>query len=163
MSIPRQRQSSTIGGLFLLQERIYNWTSKGKRASLIVAEGVRWIGRSEQPNSVYSHSSDKVACSVKTELMEPMGRRPSSRLLVIDQNNRVLLFRFQFERGPLAGQEYWATPGVALEAGESFVDAARRELFEERGIVRRDAVGHSRGTEIYKSGGLSGNTGRHSR
>jgi 8-oxo-dGTP diphosphatase len=69
-----------------------------------------------------------------------MRRRPSSRLLVIDQNNRVLLFRFVFKRGPLAGQNYWATPGGALEAGESFADAARRELFEETGILR-DAVG----------------------
>jgi len=77
---------------------------------------------------------------MKTELMEPMRRRPSSRLLVIDRNNRVLLFRFVFERGPLAGQSYWATPGGALEAGESFADAARRELFEETGIVR-DALG----------------------
>ena len=40
----------------------------------------------------------------------------------------------------LAGQNYWATPGGALEAGESFADAACRELFEETGI-RRDAVG----------------------
>ena len=72
--------------------------------------------------------------------MEPMRRRPSSRLLVIDRNNRVLLFRFVFERGPLTGQSYWATPGGALEAGESFADAARRELFEETGIVR-DALG----------------------
>ena len=70
------------------------------------------------------------------ELMEPMRRRPSSRLLVIDQNNRVLLFRFVFNRGPLAGRNYWATPGGALEAGESFADAARRELFEETGILR---------------------------
>ena len=45
-----------------------------------------------------------------------------------------------FKRGPLAGQNYWATPGGALEAGESFADAARRELFEETGILR-DAVG----------------------
>src|ERR1700687_5634676 len=77
---------------------------------------------------------------MKTELMEPMRRRPSSRLLVIDRNNRVLLFRFAFERGPLAGTRYWATPGGALEAGESFADAARRELFEETGIVT-DALG----------------------
>jgi 8-oxo-dGTP diphosphatase len=77
---------------------------------------------------------------MKAELMEPMRRRPSSRLLVIDRNNRVLLFRFVFKHGPLAGQDYWATPGGALEAGESFADAARRELFEETGILR-DAVG----------------------
>ena len=87
------------------------------------------------------HSSDKVACksrysAIEAKLMEPMRRRPSSRLLVIDQNNRVLLFRFVFRRGPLAGQNYWATPGGALEAGESFADAARRELFEETGILR---------------------------
>src|SRR5689334_25328500 len=73
---------------------------------------------------------------IKTELMEPMRRRPSSRLLVIDPSNRVLLFRFMFKHGPLAGQNYWATPGGALEAGESFADAARRELFEETGITR---------------------------
>src|ERR1700694_2402321 len=72
--------------------------------------------------------------------MEPTRRRRSSRLLVIERNNRVLLFHFVFKRGPLAGQDYWATPGGALEAEESFADAARRELFEETGILR-DAVG----------------------
>jgi 8-oxo-dGTP diphosphatase len=69
-----------------------------------------------------------------------MRRRPSSRLLVIDRHSRVLLFRFVFKHGPLAGQNYWATPGGALEAGESFADAARRELFEETGILR-DGLG----------------------
>src|ERR1041385_2613487 len=69
-----------------------------------------------------------------------MRRRPSSRLIIIDRNNRVLLFRFMFKRGPLAGQSYWATPGSALEEGESFEDAACRELLEETGVLR-DAVG----------------------
>jgi 8-oxo-dGTP pyrophosphatase MutT (NUDIX family) len=45
-----------------------------------------------------------------------------------------LLFRFVHKRGPLAGQDYWATPGGALEEDENFEEAARRELFEETGI-----------------------------
>jgi 8-oxo-dGTP pyrophosphatase MutT (NUDIX family) len=72
--------------------------------------------------------------------MEQMRRRPSARLLVIDQKNRVLMFRFVHKRGPLADQVYWATPGGGLEEGESFEDAARRELFEETGILA-EAVG----------------------
>jgi 8-oxo-dGTP diphosphatase len=64
-----------------------------------------------------------------------MRRRPSSRLLVLDRYDRVLLFRFVFTRGPLAGQDYWATPGGAVEPGETFVQAAQRELFEETGFV----------------------------
>lgn len=69
-----------------------------------------------------------------------MRRRPSSRLLVLDHADRVLLFRFVFTKGALGGQAYWATPGGALEPGETFAEAAQRELFEETGIVT-NAVG----------------------
>jgi 8-oxo-dGTP diphosphatase len=58
----------------------------------------------------------------------------------VDENNRVLLFRFKHTRGPLKGKDYWATPGGGLEEGEGFADAARRELFEETGI-QRDVLG----------------------
>ena len=64
-----------------------------------------------------------------------MQRRPSARLLILDPLGRVLLFRFTFRTGALAGQAYWATPGGALEEGESFEQAAIRELFEETGHV----------------------------
>lgn len=63
-----------------------------------------------------------------------MRSRPSSRLLIIDPENRVLLFRFVFRRGALAGQDYWATPGGGVEPGETFEQAAIRELREETGI-----------------------------
>ena len=63
-----------------------------------------------------------------------MRKRPAARLLVLDRENRVLLFHFVFDDGALAGDRYWATPGGALEQGESFQNAAERELLEETGI-----------------------------
>ena len=63
-----------------------------------------------------------------------MRNRPSARILVIDEQNRILLFRFSFREGTLAGTVFWATPGGALEDGESYEEAAKRELFEETGI-----------------------------
>ncbi len=66
--------------------------------------------------------------------------RPSSRLLILNAENRILLFRFENKCGPLAGQLFWATPGGAVDPGESFAEAARRELFEETGL-RVDDLG----------------------
>ena len=68
-------------------------------------------------------------------------RRPSSRLLVLDQAHRLLLFRFSHRTGVLAGQDYWATPGGGLQAGETFGEAAIRELREETGIMVRVVEG----------------------
>jgi len=69
-----------------------------------------------------------------------MRQRPSSRLLLLDPAGRVLLFRFSFADGALAGRDYWATPGGELEPGESYEAAAIRELAEETGH-RIDDVG----------------------
>ena len=56
--------------------------------------------------------------------------RPAARILLVDDSNRVLLFRFTpADRAPL-----WCTPGGALDAGESYEAAARRELWEEVGL-----------------------------
>ena len=65
--------------------------------------------------------------------------RSSARLIVINPLSQVLLFRFAHNRGPLKGQVFWATPGGGLEPGESFEQAAVRELEEETGF--RDTLG----------------------
>jgi TDG/mug DNA glycosylase family protein len=60
------------------------------------------------------------------ELSKPVPR-PSVRAVVIDGDDRILLFRHPAADDP--GR--WLCPGGAIEAGESEVDALRRELQEE--------------------------------
>ncbi|MCG9494097.1 NUDIX domain-containing protein [Acinetobacter pittii] len=68
--------------------------------------------------------------------------RKSSRLLVINENHKILLFQFTHTNDALAGQSYWATVGGGLEEGETFEQAACRELYEELGVVRREVGTH---------------------
>ncbi|GAA0744766.1 NUDIX domain-containing protein [Sphingomonas sp. ABOLD] len=56
--------------------------------------------------------------------------RPAARILLLDGAGRVLLFRFD----PSDRPPFWCTPGGAVDPGESYADAARRELWEETGI-----------------------------
>jgi 8-oxo-dGTP pyrophosphatase MutT (NUDIX family) len=60
--------------------------------------------------------------------------RRASRILLVDQEDRLLLFCMHDPDRPHRGR-WWITPGGGLEEHESFEDAARRELFEETGIV----------------------------
>lgn len=69
-----------------------------------------------------------------------MRRRPSARFLILNEAGELLLFRFVHKRGPLAGLDFWATPGGGVEEGETLEQAALRELPEETGL-RRDSVG----------------------
>lgn len=61
----------------------------------------------------------------------PAGSRPAARVLVLDDNRQLLLHQACDE----VDHRWWVAPGGGLEAGESFEDAARREVAEETGLV----------------------------
>lgn len=57
--------------------------------------------------------------------------RRAARIIVIDAAERFLMFRFDVPERP----PFWVTAGGECEVGESFEQAARRELMEETGIA----------------------------
>ena len=59
--------------------------------------------------------------------------RPTSRLVVLDRRDRILMLLVEDPR--LWHPRFWITPGGGVEPGESFEQAASRELWEETGIV----------------------------
>ncbi|HKD82184.1 MAG TPA: NUDIX domain-containing protein [Candidatus Angelobacter sp.] len=63
-------------------------------------------------------------------MKEPPQRR-ASRLLLLDSERRVLLFRHAGSNG----RGFWALPGGGLENGETFEQAAQREAVEELGLT----------------------------
>ena len=72
-------------------------------------------------------------------------QRPAARILLLDTKDRVLLFRFTAGDRPA----FWATPGGAVDPGESYEAAARRELREETGLdLECGAEVHARTVEF---------------
>jgi 8-oxo-dGTP pyrophosphatase MutT (NUDIX family) len=62
--------------------------------------------------------------------------RPTSRLLVLDEDDRVLLMKTVAPDTSRAAR--WITPGGGVDEGETHVEAAVRELHEETGQVVTD-------------------------
>jgi 8-oxo-dGTP pyrophosphatase MutT (NUDIX family) len=55
--------------------------------------------------------------------------RHTARVVLFDENGRVLLARFEYD-----GKRWWAAPGGGLERAETHEEAARREIREETGL-----------------------------
>jgi len=68
--------------------------------------------------------------------------RRSARLIVLNPRDQVLLFQFDYPairdpadpRGEDQPTIFWCTPGGGLDPGESYEQAAHRELWEETGL-----------------------------
>ena len=60
----------------------------------------------------------------------PLRLRRAGRVIVLDPEDRVLLFRYDDE---LPNGRHWCTPGGGLNDDEDYATGARRELAEETG------------------------------
>ncbi len=78
----------------------------------------------------------------------PVEHRSAVRLVVLDEHDQILLFHTREPDYPELGM-WWELPGGGIDPGESYVEAAVRELREETGfVVEPAAIGQANWTRV---------------
>jgi 8-oxo-dGTP diphosphatase len=88
----------------------------------------------------------------------PVRLRAGARGIILDEDDRILLCRFEFNRAD-GRAVVWATPGGGVEQGESLLAALRRELDEEVGLVVDHDPPHVWHQEVVQPGRMEGYDG----
>ncbi|HJP75411.1 MAG TPA: NUDIX domain-containing protein [Pseudonocardiaceae bacterium] len=112
----------------MLARRVHNDAVRDTRA-LRARRLVRWVrlaGTAPHPNYFEIAEPELDAAAVKTP------RRRSARVVLVDANEKVLLFRGHDPAVP--DESFWFTPGGGVDDGEELRACAIRELHEETGL-----------------------------
>jgi 8-oxo-dGTP pyrophosphatase MutT (NUDIX family)/ribosomal protein S18 acetylase RimI-like enzyme len=113
------------------------WTQATNTAAQRLYEGAGFLpsGRSRP------HDSGEEIVHYLCDLPAlPTLSRPAARMLCLDDEERLLLVKFQ---DPEDGCTFWEPPGGGVEAGETALEAVQREWAEETCLPRPDLAPNS--------------------